>query len=64
MGKTREGVELVLKLWSEAKVDYDGRFYKVSAALCRGSYSGQVQVRQSANYRNLPEILKVLITVN
>ncbi len=26
--KTREGVELILKLWSEEKVDYNGRYYK------------------------------------
>lgn len=36
----------------------------VSAAQCKGSYSGQVQLRQPANYRNLPDVLKVLVTVN
>ncbi len=36
----------------------------VSANLCRGSYAGQVQVRQPANYRDIPATLKVFITVN
>ena len=36
---------------------------RVSADLCKGSYSGQVQVRQPSNYRNLPDDLKVMITV-
>ncbi len=31
--KTREGVELILKLWSEEKVDYNGRYYKAKGAV-------------------------------
>ena len=30
--KTREGVELILKLWTERKVDYCGHFYKAKGA--------------------------------
>ncbi len=36
----------------------------VPAAQCQGSYTGQVQVRQPANYRNLPDSLTVRITVS
>ncbi len=35
----------------------------VSAALCRGSYSGLVQIRQPANYRNIPDNLVVNVVV-
>ena len=35
----------------------------VSAALCRGSYQGLVQIRQPANYRNIPDNLMVNIVV-
>ena len=35
----------------------------VSAALCRGTYSGLVQIRQPANYRNIPDNLMVNIVV-
>ncbi len=31
--KTQEGVELILKLWSEEKVDYNGRYYKAKGAV-------------------------------
>ena len=31
--KTREGLELILRLWSEKKVDYDGRYYKAKGAV-------------------------------
>ena len=31
--KTREGLELVLRLWSERKVDHDGRYYKATGAV-------------------------------
>ncbi len=31
--KTREGVDLVLKLWTEKKVDYNGRYYKAKGAV-------------------------------
>ncbi len=33
LGKTREGVELILRLWSEKKVDYNGRYYKAKGAV-------------------------------
>ncbi len=36
---------------------------RVPSAQCKGSYTGQVQVRQPSNYRNLSGALKVLITV-
>ncbi len=35
----------------------------VPAASCRGSYSGQVQLRQAENYRNIARVLNVQITV-
>ena len=35
----------------------------VSAAQCRGTYSGLVQIRQPANYRNIPANLAVAIVV-
>ncbi len=35
----------------------------VSAAQCRGTYSGLVQIRQPANYRNIPANLGVTIVV-
>ncbi len=35
----------------------------VPAAQCIGSYTGQVQVRQPANYRNLSSALSVRVTV-
>jgi hypothetical protein len=35
----------------------------VSAAQCRGTYSGLVQIRQPANYRDLPANLAVTIVV-
>ncbi len=31
--KTREGIELILRLWREKKVDYDGRYYKAKGAI-------------------------------
>jgi hypothetical protein len=37
----------------------------VSADRCGGrSYVGEVQVRQPASYKSLPDILEVFITVN
>src|SRR2546428_1330784 len=35
----------------------------VSPAQCRGTYSGLVQIRQPANYRNIPANLAVTIVV-
>ena len=35
----------------------------VSAAQCRGTYNGLVQIRQPANYRNIPANLMVSIVV-
>ncbi len=35
----------------------------VPAAQCKGSYSGLVQIRQPANYRNIPANLSVSIVV-
>src|SRR5215510_862639 len=36
----------------------------VPAAQCKGTYNGQVQIRQPANYRNIPANLAVTIIVN
>ncbi|MBI4258873.1 MAG: LLM class flavin-dependent oxidoreductase [Thaumarchaeota archaeon] len=33
VAKTREGLDLVLKLWSEGKVDFEGRFYSAKGAV-------------------------------
>jgi len=35
----------------------------VSAALCKGSYQGLVQIRQPDNYRDVPANQKIVITV-
>jgi hypothetical protein len=35
----------------------------VSSVLCQGSYSGLVQIRQPANYRDIPANLVVNIVV-
>ena len=31
--KTEEGVQLILKLWQEAKVEFQGKFYKAKGAI-------------------------------
>jgi len=35
----------------------------VSAALCRETYQGLVQIRQPDNYRDIPANQKIIITV-
>ena len=32
--RTREGIELVKKLWTEDVADYDGKYYKAKGAIC------------------------------
>ncbi len=36
----------------------------VSPALCKGTYSGLVQIRQASTYRDIPDNLQVTIIVN
>ncbi len=33
VGRTREGIELILKLWHDKRTDYDGRYYRARGAV-------------------------------